>query len=129
MELGYRVLKVKSVIDGSNVEDWYFNSCVLQCAVYKSLLDKSNKHLITSKFFADMGNPVIETTINNDIKYYLRFGNSLYLVEVTNTDFIVDFIVKKAVASLEWDSAKNFDAKYKHKEFETLKDYFTVSKV
>lgn len=122
-----KIIEVKSV--NREIEDWYFNNSIYQCAVYKALLMKSNKKLVTSKFFVDLGNPYIETTVNGDISYYLKFGNELFLIEVNNADKIVEFIYNKAIASMDWDKAREFDANYKFKEYETLKDYFKFSKV
>lgn len=122
-----KIIEVKSV--NREIEDWYFNNSIYQCAVYKALLMKSNKKLVTSKFFVDLGNPYVETTVNNDVSYYLKFGNDLYLIQVNNADKIVEFIYNKAVASMDWDKAREFDANYKFKEYETLKDCFSFSKV
>ena len=116
------IIECKSV--NREVEDWYFESSLVQCAVYSSLLQKTNGDLITSKFFSDMGNPVIKTTVAKNIDYLLRFGEDCYKVTVNDADKIVDFILKKARATYTWDEAKTFDIQYKQKEFETLKDFF-----
>lgn len=116
------IIECKSV--NREVEDWYFESSLLQCAVYSALLRKTDGKLVTSKFFADMGNPIVETKVKPNIDYKLRFGDTLYCVEVNDEDKIVDFIIKKAKHCNTWDEAKIFDAQYKQKEFETLKDFF-----
>ena len=117
-----KIIEVKSV--NREVEDWYFNSCVLQCALYKSLLLKSNKQLITAKFYSDLGNPIVKTTVDDNIKYILYFGEKKYNIIVVNPDSIIEFFINKAKASFDWDSAKEFDLNYKFKEYETLKNYF-----
>lgn len=116
------IIEVKSV--NRDVEDWYLESSLVQCAVYSALLRKTNGNLVTSKFFADMGNPIVETKVKPNIDYNLRFGDTLYCIEVNDEDKIVDFIIKKAKHCNTWDEAKIFDAQYKQKEFETLKDFF-----
>lgn len=116
------IIEVKSV--DRKVEDWYFQSSLLQCAVYSALLRKTDGNLVTAKFFADMGNPIVETKVKPNIDYNLKFGDTLYCVEVNDEDKIVDFIIKKAKHCNTWDEAKIFDAQYKQKEFETLKDFF-----
>ena len=116
------IIECKSV--NREVEDWYFESSLLQCAVYSALLRKTDGKLVTAKFFADMGNPIVETKVKPNIDYKLRFGDTLYCVEVNDEDKIVDFIIKKAKHCNTWDEAKIFDAQYKQKEFETLKDFF-----
>lgn len=117
-----KIIEVKSV--NREVEDWYFNSCVLQCALYKSLLLKSNKQLITAKFYSDLGNPIVKTTVDDNIKYILYFGEKKYNIIVVNPDLIIEFFVNKAKATFDWDLAKEFDLNYKFKEYETLKNYF-----
>ena len=116
------IIEVKSV--NRDVEDWYLESSLVQCAVYSALLRKTNGNLVTSKFFADMGNPIVETKVKPNIDYNLRFGDTLYCIEVNDEDKIIDFIIKKAKHCNTWDEAKIFDAQYKQKEFETLKDFF-----
>ena len=116
------IIEVKSV--NRDVEDWYLESSLVQCAVYSALLRKTDGNLVTAKFFADMGNPIVETKVKPNIDYNLKFGDTLYCVEVNDEDKIVDFIIKKAKHCNTWDEAKIFDAQYKQKEFETLKDFF-----
>ena len=122
-----KIYEIKSVT--REAEDWYFKSSILQCAVYKSLLLKSNKKLVTSKFFVELGNPYIETNVNENVSYYLKFGDDLYIINVNNPDKIVEFVYNKANASLDWDKAREFDFNYKRKEYETLEDCFSFEKV
>jgi len=121
------IIEVKSV--NGSVEDWYFNSSVVQCAIYSALLQKSDGCLVTSMFFTELGNPMIRTRVNPRIGYYLRFGDEMYRINVLNADKIVDFIVDKAKHCLSWDSAKEFDNMYKRKEYQILSKYFNVEKV
>lgn len=121
------IIEVKSV--NRDVEDWYLESSLVQCAVYSALLRKTNGNLVTSKFFADMGNPIVETKVKPNIDYNLRFGDTLYCIEVNDEDKIIDFIIKKAKHCNTWDEAKIFDAQYKQKEFETLKDFFKYNNI
>ena len=122
-----KIVEVKSV--NREIEDWYFNCSILQCAVYKSLLTKTNKKLSTSRFYLDMGHPLIETIVDNDIDYYLKFGDKTYKVIVNNPDKIVNFIFAKAKACLQWDTAKRFDESYKFKEFSELNKYFSAIEI
>lgn len=122
-----KIVEVKSV--NGEVENWYLESSLLQCAVYNSLLKMTDGKLKTAKFFSDLGNPIIETTVNGNIKYFLKFGDDVYMVDIKDAKSIVDFILKKAKASLTWDSARAFDTIYKRKEFETLKPFFEYVKI
>lgn len=123
------VIEVKSILDNKTVEDWYFNSAITQCAVYKALLEKCGGKLITATFFAELGHPVIETIVKPDTNYLLRFGEDTYKIETTNNEKIIDFIIEKAKATLTWTDAKIFDYQYKHLEYDTLKKYFTYEKI
>ena len=121
-----KIVEVKSV--NKEPESWYLESSLLQCAVYKSFLTKNNK-LITATFYSNMGNPVIETTVDKDIDYILKFGDKTYKVIVNNPDKIIEFIYNKAKASLSWEAAKMFDSLYKFKEFENLKPFFNAVEI
>lgn len=122
-----KIVEVKSV--NGEAENWYLESSLLQCAVYNSLLKMTDGKLKTAKFFSDKGNPIVETVVDDGIKYFLKFGNDIYLINVKDAGSIVRFILEKAKASMSWDSAKLFDAAYKRKEFETLKPFFDYVKI
>lgn len=121
------IIEVKSI--NREVEDWYFKSCLVQCAVYSALLQKSNGKLKTATFFAEMGNPIVETIVKPTVKYLLRFGDDLYDVKVDNADKIVDFILQKAKHCTNWDDANIFDLQYKQMEYKILNTYFHYNKV
>lgn len=123
------IIEVKSIINDRPIENWYFNSAITQCAIYKSLIERCGGELVTATFFSELGNPIIKTVVKPNIDYLLRFGEDTYKINVTNTDKIIDFILKKAHACLSWTDAKIFDYQYKHLEYETLKEYFTYEKI
>lgn len=122
-----KIVEVKSV--NKEPEEWYFNSSCLQTAIYYALLKKSNKKLVTSKFYSDLGNKIVETKVNDNVDYYLQFGNKTYKVEIINLQNLINFLLNKANACLYWETAKTFDSNYKHKEFDTLKDSFVITEV
>lgn len=124
-----RIIECKSVMDERPVEEWYFNSSILQCAVYSSLLSKTDGNLATSTFFVNLGNPSITYTVKKDIDYYLRFGDDTYEILVNDSDGIVGFITDKARAACHWNTAREFDEQFKKKEYEILKDKFQFIKV
>ena len=72
------IIECKSI--NREVEEWYFESSLVQCAVYSSLLQKTNGDLVTSKFFSDMGNQIIKTTVDKNIDY-LALGHIHYYSE------------------------------------------------
>ena len=116
------IIEVKSI--NREVEDWYLQSSILQCAVYSALLQKTNGRLVTSTFFESQGNPSVSTVVNPRIDYFLRFGDNMYKVVVNNPNRIVDFILEKAKSCLDWESAKRFDAQYKQREYQVLSSCF-----
>lgn len=122
-----KIIEVKTVKEP--VEEWYLKSSIWQCAVYCSLLLKSDRHLITSTFYVEQGHPKIETVVDENIKYVLYFGKDKYEIKVTDPDSIVDFIKRKALASRDWQDAKFFDEEYKHKEFEKFSPCFKYEKI
>lgn len=121
------IIEVKTV-RGTDSIDWYFDNSILQTAAYKALLENSNKKLVTSKFHLEKGNPYVETRVS-EFDYYLLFGVDLYKIEVNDSKKIVDFLIRKAKASLYWDTAREFDREFKKREFEVLKDSFSTELV
>lgn len=119
-----KIIEVKTV-RGTDGIDWYFDNSILQTAAYKALMENSNKKLVTSKFYVEQGNPYVETRMSV-FDYYLLFGVDLYKIEVNDGKKIVDFLVRKAKASLYWDTAREFDREFKRREFEVLKDTFST---
>lgn len=122
------VVEVKSVRDESNYEDWYFNSCVLQCAAYCSFL-KYNKSISTSSFYKKEHNVDLHMELPEDFKYFLVFGSRFFRVDVTDYMKIIDFFERKANACENWDTAGEFDKLYKRKEYEILSEYFNFTEL
>ena len=83
----------------------------------------------TAKFYANLGYPVVETTVGPNIAYYLMFGRDYYRVTVRDYQAVSDFIIGKANATMTWDAARSFDAEWKHREFEKLSGCFGYEKV
>lgn len=123
-----KIIEIKYIDQKRPLEDWFLKSSLLQCAVYKALLDESGGHLETATFRVNMGYEKKYTTLL-DVPYLLYFGNDKYKINTLDNKTITNFIINKACASLDWTEAKEFDTKFKHKEFETLSPYFTVQKI
>lgn len=121
-----RLYEFKSVQRGE-VADWYLNNSILQTAFYHSLaLINQDKEYITAKFYPGKKQRLV---INKKIRSILIIGSKKYKVVVKNPQEIVRFFERKAVASLNYNSAEEWDHKYKHKEFDTLKKYIKVIKL
>lgn len=123
------IVEIKSV-DKERPSDWYFNNSVTQCAVYSVLSMYCNYDLRTAKFFTDKGNPYIRYKYDREnVPYFLYFGDEIYRIDILDIDKILWFITEKAIACMEWETAKEFDKKYKHLEYKTLSEYFRVVRI
>jgi len=118
------LIEHKNITSDRPVEMWYFESCVLQTAVYQAFAHvNEDKMLQTATFFTDQGNPRLELDITNKyLNSQLQMGDKNYTVQVRDHKRLVEFYCEKALATFEWDSARAFDAKYRRKEYETLLD-------
>lgn len=125
------------VIDSSRLEfiehkstmygtpDWYINSSILQMALYSSLVHvNDNSNLVTASFVK--GDKHSLSIANRYKVFKVVFDNNTeYTVNSINPEKIVAFYISKAIASMSYDTAREFDLKYKRKEFEILKQYFS----
>lgn len=123
-----KIIEVKHIDYDRDVEEWYLNSSLLQCAVYKCLVEECNNNLHTSTFHINNGNSMQNCVIDNDFEYLLYFGKDRYKIEVNNREKIINFIKNKAKHCLTWEDARYFDNQYKRKEYEILKNCFKVKK-
>lgn len=117
-----KIIEVKSV--SGKYKDWYLKSSLLQCAFYKAMIMPGCNRLETASFYVEMGNERKSTVVPTYIRYVLVFGEEKYEVKVTNRLAIVNFFINKAMACGDWNTAKAWDEKYKHREYDELKDCF-----
>jgi len=122
-----KIIEVKSV--KYPVEEWYLNSSLLQCAFYKSMMILGARHLETASFYTNLGHERTCADIKRAIRYILIFGEEKYEVFVSNPHDIVGFFEHKAICSTDWTTAKVWDAKYKHREFECLRQYISYEPI
>ena len=110
---------------------WYFQSCVLQTAVYQAFAQlNETKHLQTATFHVNAGHPKLELDLGNlYLRSQLRMSEDCYSVIVTDAQKLVDFYCKKALAIFEYDDARAFDELYKFKEYKTLKECLSFSPI
>ena len=129
-------VEVKSVLN-ENREDcltyptWYFEQSILQCAIYKALLmNMDGNTLVTPKFRLDAGYADRSIEVNKSMPYTLQFGGvGNYVVNVKDDTRLINFLKDKIKALKDYDTATAFDAKYKHREFDLLKDCFTYKQI
>ena len=128
--------EIKSVTDENGVDtldypEWYLQSSLLQCVAYKTLLlNMDGNTLVTPKFRLDAGFEDITINVDKQAQFNLIFGNvGTFKVNVTDDAKVLKFIQDKVDALLNYTTARAFDAQYKHKEFEILRDCFTFEKI
>jgi hypothetical protein len=121
----------KWVKDYSLIEDWFLNMSILQMALYCSLHQiNNNKEYNTASFFVKQDNNINKILINDNSKkeeYILYFGEKIINIDILNPNKIVDLYIEKAKASLDYETAIEFDFKYKFKEWENLNKYLTYT--
>jgi hypothetical protein len=105
--------------------DYYFNNSILQAALYKSMIMLGSTAFKTAEFRIKQGYEDVSITVDKKIPYILNFGGKLFEISVTKPQSIVNFFVEKARHAIDWDDAAKWDAKYKYKEYATLKDFIT----
>jgi hypothetical protein len=113
-------LERKNIPSGQTIELWYRNAAILQTAVYQAFAKQNtNRELETAQFFINQGNPKLEFDLGNlYLRSELHLGDIIYSVIAVDPRELVDFYIKKAIATLNYESAKQWDWKYKHKEFD-----------
>lgn len=121
------LIEHKNIKSGSTVELWYRNSSILQTAAYQAFAKVNpDKKLETATFHVKDGNPKVEFELGNQyIRSELHFGPLVYTVIATEPDELVNFFCQKAIASLDYDSARMWDKRYKFKEFDNLHTHLT----
>ena len=125
------ICEIKSVFN--EPENWYKASCIIGTAFYKTLIIASAKknmcELTTAPFELERnGNIEHIIKVKKNIDYYLQFGNAFYLIELKDHKPILSFYTDKAQASLDWDSAKEWDRTYHRKlEWKMLHEFIVVT--
>lgn len=135
--------------EGEEFPQWYLESSILQCVVYKSIInhvcsphygvwdaagemrgnDLGTMLLKTAKFRLDEGYAYEEVTVDPSWDYTLLFGNLAYSIKVENDYMVISFLKKKIDALTSYIMARAFDKEYKHREFEVLSEFFTYEQI
>ena len=123
-----KLIEHKNITSGTAIEEWYFNSAILQTATYQAFANTNpNKMLQTATFFIEQGMPMMELDLTNlYLTSELRMDNMQYEVLLKESKKIVDFYCYKAQCSFDYNLARVFDDKYKFKEYNYLKDLITI---
>lgn len=126
------LIEHKSIEEGTLVEDWYLEYSILQVALYRALLELNpSTQYFTAKFYRKLGFSTNHFELQSGMKIIseLQMGDDIYHVSCINPKAILDFYIKKAVSTFDYTSAKDFDMKFKRKEFALLKKHINYKKV
>lgn len=111
-------VEIKMVEEGKF--KWFLEKSIIQSSFYTSMLH-TIKTLDTPQFLKDEGHDNVIIDIGDKIDYQLWFGKWKFKVE-TNKE-VLDFYTLKAKVIEEafeykyWEGVREFDRKYKNKEF------------
>ncbi len=113
------------VVEHKNVppdecEEWYFRQCLIQCAFYKSMISLGANRLETATFRRRQGAARDVVTVNTDCEYILDMKGELFSVDCRSSKKIVGHFVKKAVASLDYKTARAWDRDFKHRDWDAV---------
>lgn len=100
-----------------NAEDWFFKSSLIQTALLGSLSGLS-PHFKTARWYDGEENYYSLPVEHHAL---LNFGGLYYKVNY-DLEKVMRFFLTKARASMSYTTARQFDATYKGKEWEFLKD-------
>lgn len=115
--------------NGTKIEDWFLEQAIVQLAFYTSLFHCNDYTLYTTASFLLKQNYEKHTIDSHNYKYkesILHINKKKYKVEIINAEKILQFYFNKLKASKTYDSAIDFDAIYKHKEYNILKKYIKI---
>jgi hypothetical protein len=112
------------------IENWYLEYCLLQTAVYQQLaMMQEEKMLYTAKFFQKQGyNCNVINYENKKLRSILSLGEQNFYNVYPNSTELVNYFLRKADASQEYETAKQWDALYKFKDWHQLNKYLTFQK-
>ena len=125
------LIEHKNIREDRPIELWYLQSSILQTAVYQAFVrENPSKDLYTATFYVKEGNPKLHLKLNNNyLRSELRMGDDHYSVVANDAKALVEFYCNKALATLNYESAKSWDAQYKHKEFHHLFSNFVYRQI
>jgi len=124
----------KMIDKDSAVEDWYLHFSLIQVAYYSALARKIDK-FYTAKFRINQGFEKQTLHIKNNIKrqntlIFTCDGESVsYNVECLNDKKIIKFYLNKINSTDDYDTAKEWDQKFKFNEWKYLNKYIKYNKI
>lgn len=118
-------VEIKMIEDENNYEDWYLYSSIMQSTFYASLLQQV-KTLDTPKFRKKEGYLQEHIIVPKDFKFELWFGNNQKYEIIPNKEVLNHYLnkvklIKSCINEIDFDTCREFDLKYKFKEFNIFK--------
>lgn len=118
-------VEIKMIEDEYNYEDWYLYTSIMQSTFYASLL-KQVKTLDTPKFRKKEGFKQKIIQVPSKFRFELWFGKT-QKYEITPNKKVLNHylnkarLIKSCIETKDFNSCKEFDKKFKHKEFSIIK--------
>lgn len=110
-----------------DVEEWYFQQCILQCALYLALTVLTDGKLRTSPFYRKQTGRDDSITVRPGFRYYLDMGGELWEIDARASK-VAGYYVEKARSSISWSFAEHWDDSHKHQEWDELRQYVKYAK-
>lgn len=125
------IMEVKSIEEGSKVEDWYIESSLLQTAFYKALLMCSDGKVFTPKFRIKEGYKRQMKQLDVNLPYRLKLGNlASYEVNVVSPMELIKYFAEKGrITFLSREECVAYDKIHKFKHVSFCHDYYTYTKL
>jgi hypothetical protein len=120
-----KFVEIKMIEDENNYENWYFYLSIIQSTFYCTLLTQV-KTLDTPKFRKKEGFKQEIITVPENFKFELWFGNNQKYQVFPNQLLMNHYlnkikVIKEGIQNVNFDNCREFDAKFKFKEFSIFK--------
>jgi hypothetical protein len=128
-ENGFDFVEVKMVDNPNDCPGWYRESSLLQLAFYAALASRCEA-FHTAKF-ARKQYQVKHLCYNMPGRFLLHFGQERYEVLVDKVRPLIMHLCDKTdvIKTLDYNTAREWDAQYKHREFKLLEHCFHWDKL
>lgn len=118
-------VEIKMIKDENDYEDWYLYSSIMQSTFYATLL-RQVKTLDTPKFRKKEGYLQEHISVPKNFKFELWFGNNQKYEIMPNEEVMNHYLnkaklIKSCINEADFDTCREFDSKYKFKEFSIFK--------
>ena len=125
------IMEVKSIEEGSKVEDWYIENSLLQTAFYKALLMCSDGKVVTPKFRIKEGYRRQSKQLDTNLPYILKLGNlASYEVNVVSSMELIKYFAEKGrITFLSEKECRAYDKIHKFRHTYFCQNYYTYTEL